>query len=73
MNTKKSCQSIAGNAPELPSFVFHPDSFLELNPASSCSANLWAEIQHWQPSKARWVVEKITVEEKDSSEKCAGM
>lgn len=73
INTEKSCQSITDKALKLPSFVFHPDGFLELNPATSCSANLWAEIQHWQPSKAWWVVEKITVEEKDSSEKCAGM
>lgn len=29
MTIKKSCQSIAGNAPELPSLVFHPESFLE--------------------------------------------
>lgn len=30
MNIKKSCQSVTGNAPKLPSFVFHPESFLEL-------------------------------------------
>lgn len=29
MNIKKPCQSIAGNAPELPSFGFHPECFLE--------------------------------------------